>query len=92
LKSSFEDLHFPFCGQFGKEISSDDISLACQAIEVLTLAITLNPQSLELLSKEKWWHNFIIDVVLMGDEKEIRSTAAEQFLLIATRYLKITIV
>jgi ubiquitin carboxyl-terminal hydrolase 9/24 len=54
---------------------------------VLTLAIALNPQSLEVLCKEKWWHNFIVDLVLMSEEKEIRSTAAEQFLLIATRYI-----
>ena len=80
------ELHDPFKTNNKKiETKEDDIALACEAIEVLALAIALHPQCLEGLCKDSSWHQFIIDLVLMSNVREIRVTAADQFLLIATR-------
>ena len=51
----------------------------------MALAIALHPQCLESLIKDSSWHQFIIDLTLMSNYREIRITAADQFLLIATR-------
>ena len=40
---------------------------------------------MEQLNKDHSWRMFIVDLVLMAPEKVVRSAAAEQFLLIATR-------
>ena len=64
---------------------ADDIALCRESLEVLTLAIALYPTCLETLQKDKSWHNFIIDLVLLSKVRSIRLTAAEQFALIATR-------
>ena len=79
------ELHEPFKTNKKIETKEDDIALACEAIEVLALAIALHPQCLESLIKDSSWHQFIIDLTLMSNYREIRITAADQFLLIATR-------
>ena len=80
------ELHEPFKTNNQKiSAKEDDIGLACEAIEVLAFAIALHPQCLESLIKDVSWHQFIIDLVLMSNVHEIRLTAADQFLLIATR-------
>ena len=61
------------------------MSLCKEALEVLTLAIALSPSCLETLSKDQSWHKFIIDLLLLSAVKGIRQTAAEQFILIATK-------
>lgn len=61
------------------------MSLCRESLEVLTLAVALFPQCLEILQKDKSWHNFIIDLVLLSKVRSVRATAAEQFALIATR-------
>ena len=53
--------------------------------EIFNLLIDLHFQCLESLIKDVSWHQFIIDLVLMSNVNEIRSTATDQFLLIATR-------
>lgn len=68
-----------------EEETSQEISLCCEALEVLTLAISLHPSCLEVLNKDKSWHNFIVDLVLLIDCPPIRVTAAEQFALIADK-------
>lgn len=67
------------------EPSEEDVDLCREALEVLTLALALHPSSFEGLGKDKSWHNFIIDMVLLSNSRLIRMTAAEQFILIATR-------
>ena len=52
---------------------------------LLNFLISLYFQCLESLIKDVSWHQFIIDLVLMSNVNEIRSTATDQFLLIATR-------
>ncbi len=63
----------------------DDVNLCCEALEVLTIAIALFPQSIESLNKDRSWHNFIIDLTLVSKVRAIRCTAADQFALIATK-------
>ena len=80
------ELHEPFEKQNSKtQVKEDDIALACEAVEVLALAIALHPACLETLCKDTSWHSFIIDMVLRSNVKEVRLTSADQFLLIATR-------
>ncbi len=67
------------------EPEPDDVALCREAMEVLTLAVSLHPQCLESLSKDKSWHNFIVDLTLLSPVRSIRATAFEQFTLIATR-------
>ena len=56
-----------------------------EALEVLTLAVALRPTSLDALTKDKSWQSFVIGLVLYSRVKVIRCTAADQFLLMATR-------
>ena len=84
LNGSTDELHQPYL-RCGKVPDEDDIALCREALEVLTLAISLHPSCIEGLCKEKSWHQFIIDIVLLCKERSIRSTGADQFLLIATR-------
>jgi len=64
-----------------------------EALEVLTIALVLNPKALEDLTRDlMWqtatehvmWNTFLIDLVLVSTSRAIRATAAEQFLLIST--------
>ena len=54
-------------------------------MEVLTLTIALHPEAMESLAKDKIWHSFVVDMVLLCRERSIRLAAAEQMLLIVTR-------
>jgi len=41
------------------------VSVCKEALEVLTVAMVLNPRTLESLTKDKMWHTFIIDLLLL---------------------------
>jgi hypothetical protein len=41
------------------------VSVCKEALEVLTVALVLNPKTLESLTKDKMWHTFIIDLLLL---------------------------
>ena len=66
-------------------IDCEYAKLAKEALEVLTLAIALCPSALEVLSKDKHWHGFVVDLVLLCNNITVRQTSAEQFLLISSR-------
>ena len=66
-------------------IDSNYAKLAREALEVLTMAIALCPTALESLSKDKSWHGFLVDLVLLCPDVGVRQTAADQFLLITSR-------
>ena len=87
LNGTMEDLHSQFIKikENQKNLSPEDVALCREALDVLTLAVALYPQCLENLCKDKSWHTFIIDLVLFSPEREIRLSASDQFLLIATR-------
>ncbi|XP_076235119.1 ubiquitin carboxyl-terminal hydrolase-like faf [Calliopsis andreniformis] len=65
---------------------SNDVLVCKEALEVLPIALVLNPSALETLSKDEMWHTFLIDLVLRSKSKVIRTAAAEQFFLIWTFY------
>ena len=89
MNSMMDELHKPFVAVTespeAQALSSEDVSLCREALDVLSLAIALYPQSLDNLCKDKSWHTFIIDMVLLSQDPEIRLNASDQFLLIATR-------
>jgi ubiquitin carboxyl-terminal hydrolase 9/24 len=41
------------------------VAVCKEALEVLTVALVLNPKTLESLTKDKMWHTFIIDLLLL---------------------------
>ena len=89
MNGTMEELHAPFTLS-NKEsplnaLNQEDVALCREALDVLALAVALFPQSLDNLCKDKSWHTFIIDLVIFSPEHEIRLSASDQFLLIATR-------
>ena len=63
----------------------DDVAVCREALEVLAVAVALNPACIDFLSKDRSWHTFVIDTLLLTPVATIRATATDQLLLIATR-------
>ncbi|GFU01705.1 probable ubiquitin carboxyl-terminal hydrolase FAF-X [Nephila pilipes] len=84
LQNSYEELHL-LEEKICKSIDSEEIQLCREALEVLTISLALCPEALDILMKEKFWHLFIIDLLLICKNRSIRICAADQFLLIATK-------
>lgn len=63
----------------------DDSSLGKEALEVLSISFALCPSTLDILIRDRIWHLFIIDLLLICKNRSIRVTAAEQFFLIASK-------
>lgn len=55
-----------------------------EAMEVLTVSMVLNPSAHGALICESFWSEFITNLVLVSESKQVRQTAAEQLLLITT--------
>ena len=49
--------------------SGDDTQVCREALEVLAVALTLNPQALDGLNKDKAWQTFIIDILLLSKSR-----------------------
>ncbi|CAB4054352.1 USP9_24 [Lepeophtheirus salmonis] len=79
------ELHAPHEEGNVYSLMPEQISLCKEAMEILTLAIALYPPSLDKLNKEKMWHQFIIDMILLSNLKRVRIEAGEQFLTITNR-------
>ena len=47
------------------QIEPEDIALAREALEVLTIAIMLFPSALDSLTKDRQWQLFINDMILI---------------------------
>jgi ubiquitin carboxyl-terminal hydrolase 9/24 len=58
--------------------------LVREALEVLTVGVMLHPNCIEVLIRDKNWHTFINDLLLISPSRNIRMAASEQFLLIST--------
>lgn len=55
-----------YAGTQGKQPDQEDVNVAREALEVLTVSLALCPSALEnALSKDKAWQNFIIDLLLL---------------------------
>eukprot|EP00794_Sanderia_malayensis_P010838 gene10838-11990_t len=80
------EIHAAFEKQsVGRLLDSEDVVLAKESLELLTIALMLCPSALDLLTKESVWQWFIIDMILICKNRAIRVTASEQFFLIATK-------
>ncbi|KAK7872586.1 hypothetical protein R5R35_013810 [Gryllus longicercus] len=84
LNASPEELHRMHDKSATKMPDGEDVLVCKEALEVLTVALVLNPKALDALTKDKMWHTFIIDLVLLCKNRSVRLAAAEQFLLIST--------
>lgn len=63
-------LHAPLEQLHDRELEAsmpehDDVLVCREALEVLTVELMLHPQCLELLTRDKSWHSFIIDLLLL---------------------------
>ncbi|CAG9771327.1 unnamed protein product [Ceutorhynchus assimilis] len=87
LNSSPETLHSlsdPSKQETPMELDCDDLLLCKEALELLSIAVILNPSSLEHLYQDNWWPDFITDLVLLNPNCTVRIAAAEQLIVICT--------
>ena len=54
-----------FPGTQIKQADTEDVSVAREALEVLTVCLALCPSALDALNKDKAWQTFIIDLLLL---------------------------
>lgn len=66
------------------ELHADDVLLCREALELLSIALVLNRNSLINLSHNKMWPLFLTDLVLLNPSRSIRISTAEQFIIICT--------
>ncbi|XP_050542237.1 probable ubiquitin carboxyl-terminal hydrolase FAF-X isoform X2 [Daktulosphaira vitifoliae] len=66
----------------GKLLEMEDVWVCKEALEVLTLCLFLKPEYFNELVDEIEWKTFYIDLILLTNNRQIRCSAAEQFLLI----------
>lgn len=66
------------------ELHPDDILLCKETLELLSIALVLNPSSLKLLCHDKQLPLFLTDLVLLNPSRPVRIAAAEQFIIICT--------
>ncbi|XP_078379070.1 ubiquitin carboxyl-terminal hydrolase 9X-like isoform X2 [Oculina patagonica] len=85
MQSTNEEIHKVYEKHTTKGLESDDIQVAKEALEVLSVCLALCPSALETLTKDKSWQCFIIDLLILCQSRAIRFSTAEQFFLIATR-------
>ncbi|KAF5307812.1 hypothetical protein FQR65_LT06684 [Abscondita terminalis] len=87
LNASPETLHSlcdPMKRNAPLELHPDDILLCKEALELLSIALVLNPSSLEVLCRDKQFPTFLTDLVLLNPSRSVRIAAAEQFIIICT--------
>ncbi|XP_071163274.1 ubiquitin carboxyl-terminal hydrolase 9X-like isoform X2 [Mytilus edulis] len=63
----------------------EDLVVAKESLEVLTICLCLCPPALEALNKDKSWQVFIKDLLLICKHRSVRISATDQFYLMATR-------
>ena len=52
-----------------KQVRLEDANLSKEAFEVLTITLALCPAVLEALIREKFWHLFVIDTLLLSGNR-----------------------
>ncbi|XP_037946182.1 probable ubiquitin carboxyl-terminal hydrolase FAF isoform X2 [Teleopsis dalmanni] len=76
VKNDFtEDVNLP---------EENDILLCKEALEVLTIALVLNPSANEALNNDLLWSKFISSLVLKNKSREVRKCSAEQLFFMCT--------
>ncbi|XP_022918953.1 ubiquitin carboxyl-terminal hydrolase 9X [Onthophagus taurus] len=66
------------------ELHVDDVALCKEALELLSVALVLNPSSLEHLCERNEFPLFMTDILLLNPSRNIRVSAVEQFMIICT--------
>lgn len=66
------------------ELHADDVYLCKEALELLSIALVLNPSSLRHLCQDKMFPLFLTDLVLLNPSRAVRVAAAEQFIIVCT--------
>ncbi|XP_039251519.2 ubiquitin carboxyl-terminal hydrolase 9X-like [Styela clava] len=86
MNASNEELHEAYEKNGGMhELSLESILLCQEALEVLTIMLATYPPALESLHKDKSWQKFVIDLLLLCPNRDVRLTAVDQFLLMSTK-------
>ncbi|CAH3106557.1 unnamed protein product [Porites lobata] len=85
MQSSNEEIHKAYEKPNPKGLQNDDVQVAREALEVLSVCLALRPNALEALTKDKSWQCFIIDLLILCQSRAIRFSTADQFFLVATR-------
>ncbi|XP_065177789.1 probable ubiquitin carboxyl-terminal hydrolase FAF-X isoform X1 [Sycon ciliatum] len=83
-----EDIHGVFVsGVPAKAVADlDDVNVAKEGLEVLTLCAALNPDVFfQCMPTSKMWQQFISDVLFLCRPRSIRSVASDQLQLMATQ-------
>ena len=66
-----------------KQVRLEDANLSKEAFEVLTITLALCPAVLEVLIREKFWHLFVIDTLLLSGNRWVNMSFASFFLRLA---------
>ncbi|KAK7089931.1 ubiquitin carboxyl-terminal hydrolase 9X-like isoform X2 [Littorina saxatilis] len=89
VHASIEDIHKAH--EKPKEAihtDTEDIAVAREALETLTVCLALFPAGIDALHKDKAWQAFVIDLLLIcKTNRSIRMCASDQFFLMATKCL-----
>jgi ubiquitin carboxyl-terminal hydrolase 9/24 len=85
INAPYQVIHDTLVKKQDFTIENDNKSLCREALEVLSLALSLLPGTLDNLNKEKHWHTTIYDLLLLCNNRNIRLVASEQFYQIAFR-------
>lgn len=85
LSAENTDLHNKYEKEILEQVDSEYSFLAKEAFEVLTITLALCPSVLEGLIRDRSWHLFVIDTLLLCNDRMVRATAADQCFLIASK-------
>ncbi|KAK3094503.1 hypothetical protein FSP39_002606 [Pinctada imbricata] len=70
----------------GKDhVEMEDLTVARESLEVLTVCLSLCPPALDALNKDKAWQVFIKDLLLLCKHRPVRISATDSFYLMATK-------
>lgn len=53
----------------GRTPDAEDVTVAREALQLLTLSLSLHPTALEALLAEQLWHGFVIDLLLLAKNR-----------------------
>ncbi|EDO35056.1 predicted protein [Nematostella vectensis] len=85
IDGSPEDISKTFEKASQEMLDQDDVLVAKEALEVLTVCLALCPSAIDSLNKDKSWQSFVIDLLILCPNRAVRFSAADQFFLLATR-------
>lgn len=85
LKLAWDSAGLPAPEEGSASSQAADEELCQEALETLTLALSLQPSALSQLLGDPDWSRFVLDLLLHCPHRSIRQCAADQLCLIATK-------